>query len=117
MRLACPGTNPPLTPPQEENWLHRSTPGQKCLATVSAQVFQQSRDQGRPAGLVFRAEATAVVAVKIFVKQHQSAPVRIASEARVVANARPLAIRVGQEESREACGELARDLFQVQPLA
>src|SRR5881394_3220041 len=87
------------------------------LSNVPAQVFKQPSDQGCPAGLVVRAKAAPGFAVKIFVKQNQSAPVRIAGEPGVVSEARPLPFRAGQEESRETGGKLTGDQLQVQPLA
>src|SRR5437879_1885750 len=61
--------------------------------------IDQRRHQGRPAGLVRCAEAGAVVAVEVLVKQQVVAPVRVVLELRGAAVDRAMAGRVAQEQA------------------
>src|SRR6266480_4729327 len=69
-----------------------SQPGDVCDA---------SDGQSGPTGLMARAESLAGFAVKIFVKEHKVAPVRVVDEARVAAVARTTPVGVGEEVYRE----------------
>jgi hypothetical protein len=71
-----------------------------------AALLQQFCDKPRPAGLMARADASAVIAVEIFVKEHQVSPVRIALERLGAAVHR--ASTVGSTE--EEVGETTRQL-------
>src|SRR5438552_18557608 len=51
------------------------------LAPSPPAIPKQPRDQRGPAGLVTRPQAAAVIAVEVFVEQHEVAPVRIAGKA------------------------------------
>src|SRR5262249_56913929 len=53
------------------------------------------------------------VAAEVLTERDQVAPVGILAEARIIGVARPAAVGVGDEEVREAPGELLRDLPEV----
>src|SRR5690242_5757349 len=79
-------------------------------------LLQQLGDQAGPAALMAGADARAVVAVKVFVKLDQVAPVRVGLELRRAAVDRPVTVRALQEDAGEAARELGRDLPQRHPL-
>src|SRR5580658_7169135 len=57
------------------------TAGRKITPdTLLSALLDQFGDEGGPAGLVTRADAGAVIAMEIFVKEQQISPVRIALE-------------------------------------
>src|SRR5262245_43915652 len=60
------------------------------------------------------ADAGAVVAVKVFVERNQIAPMRVALKFLRAAEDRPPALFVPQENSRQALGDFAGDLPQIQ---
>ena len=60
-----------------------------------------------------RAQSLAGFAVKIFVKEHQVAPVRVVSEARVAAVARAASAGVGEKDAGEARAKFKGDLMKV----
>jgi len=66
-----------------------------------AALLEQFGHEPRPARLVARADAGAVVAVEVLVEEEQVAPVGIALELFSAAVDRPAAIRVAQEDTRE----------------
>ena len=65
-----------------------------------ADVGQDARDQGGPAGLMAGADSPAVVPVEVFVEQHQVAPVGIL-EACIGAIAGSLAVGPCKEQRRQ----------------
>jgi hypothetical protein len=60
-----------------------------------------------------RAESLAGFAVKIFVKEHKIAPVRVVGEARVAAVARAAPAGVDEKDAGEARAKLKGDLVEV----
>src|SRR5689334_4215431 len=66
-----------------------------------------ARDDARPAGLMTRAQARAVVAMEIFVKQDAVAPVRIFLDLLLAAIHWPATVLVFKEDALKA----VRDLF------
>ena len=81
-----------------------SQPGDVCNA---------SDGQSGPTGLMARAESLAGFAVKIFVKEHKVAPVRVVDEPRVAAVARAAPAGVGEKDAGEARAKFKGDLTQV----
>jgi len=76
-------------------------------------VCDASDGQSGPTGLMARAESPAGVAVKIFVKEHKVAPVRVVGEARVAAVARAAPAGVGEKDAGKARAKFKGDLTQV----
>ncbi len=60
-----------------------------------------------------RAKSLAGFAVKIFVKEHKVAPVRVVDEAGVAAVTRPTPAGVGEEDAGEARAKFKGDLTEV----
>ena len=79
----------------------------------SAGLFDELGDKTRPAGLVARANAGPIVAVKVLVEKDQVAPVGIALEEPVSAGGRSAAAVVAQEDVNQAAGNLRGDLPEV----
>src|SRR5205823_4438469 len=69
-------------------------------------LLEQLRDQPRPARLVIRAHTRAVVAVEVLVEEQVVAEVRIALQLLRLAERRPAAVSIAQEEG----GKPPRDL-------
>ena len=67
---------------------------------VGGDVFQTFGDQTRPAGLVVRPDTAPIVAVEIFVKQHQILPRRVVRVAGIVPVTRALAVDVRKRVAR-----------------
>src|SRR6185295_11665153 len=84
----------------------------RSSASPSCQVFDAAEREGGPARLMAGAEPAAGVAVEVLVEEHQVAPGRIVGVAPVVGVHRPAAGGVGEEDRREATGEVARHLVQ-----
>src|SRR5438552_15655870 len=78
-----------------------SQPGDVCDA---------SNGQSGPTGLMARAKSLAGFAVKIFVKEHKVAPVRVIGEARVAAMARAAPAGVGEKDAGKARAKFKGDL-------
>ena len=72
---------------------------------IDRMTGQQSGHQRRPAGLMAGADAAAVVAVKVFMEQHEIAPMRIAGEPRIVRVARTATVGVRQKQRRQPAGD------------
>ena len=68
-------------------------------------LLQQLRHEPGPTRLMAGADARTVVAVEVFVEQHQVAPVRIRLIARVAAVHRPLAVGIPQERCASAAAK------------
>src|ERR1700730_2437166 len=89
------------------------------LALASAQLplftalLDQFRHQPRPSSLMTRANSGTVVAVKVFVKQHQIFPVRIILEKLHPAGRRPPAIFAAQEDPNQPPRYLSGHMPQV----
>ena len=64
-------------------------------------LLDQFCNQSRPSSLVAGADAGTVVAVEVFVKQDQVAPVRIVLEFFRAAENRSSLIRIAQEDARQ----------------
>src|SRR5262249_15811911 len=90
-------------------------PGTTAMAFMGfSTLLQQLGDQRGPSGLVARADRRAGVAVEILVKRNQIVPVRIGLKTRVVAEDRPAADRILQEDSRQPPRQLGRHLAERQ---
>src|SRR4051812_2290210 len=74
--------------------------------------MHRARDDSRPSGLMAGAEPGAVVAVEVFVKQQQVAPVRVLLELCRRAVDRPAAIRVPREDAGQPSRNLLGNLIQ-----
>ena len=72
------------------------------FTSYPSDVRDASDGQSGPTGLMARAESLTGFAVKIFVKEHQVAPVWVTGEARVVAVARAASTSVGKKDAGEA---------------
>src|SRR5262249_55562480 len=93
-------------------------PGTTAMAFMGfSTLLQQLGDERGPSGLVARADRRAGVAVEILVKRNQVAPVRVGLKARVVAEHRPAANGILQEDSCQSLRELRRNLAQRQHAA
>src|SRR5262249_27865327 len=88
-----------------------------CVRVDRVEERDQRRDNSGPPGLMARTEPRAVVAVEILVEQQQIAPVRVVLERRRAAVHSPPAVLVAQEDVREPCCDLFRDVEQVHPAA
>ena len=93
------------------NW--QLTAGSLATKLLSI-LLNQFRNQRGPAGLVAGADAGAVVAMKVFVKRDQVAPVGIFLEFFRAAEDRAPAMFILQKYSRQALGDFSGDLPQVQ---
>jgi len=76
-------------------------------------VCDASDGQRGPTGLMACAESLAGFAVKIFVKEHKVAPVRIVGETRVAAVARAAPAGVGEKDAGEARAKFKGNLTEV----
>src|SRR4051812_42412761 len=56
---------------------HATAQVQRVLGAYEAEVAHQERDRASPPGLVARTQAGAVVAMKVFMEQHEVAPARV----------------------------------------
>ena len=74
--------------------------------------MHEPRNDPGPSGLVARAEAGAVVAVKILIKQDEVAPVRILLELSGAAVHRTLAGLVPHEDAGQSARDLLGDLVE-----
>jgi hypothetical protein len=85
------------------------------LTGVASKVFDAARHQCRPARLMRGAEATSVVAVEVFMKEHKVLPVRILP----IQGTRPVAWsgsrRIGKEKVRQTSREFAGNLIEIHP--
>src|SRR5580700_8000485 len=72
------------------------------VTSHTGDVCDASDSQSGPTRLMARAESLAGFAVKIFVKEHKVAPVRVVDEAGVVAVARAASAGVGEKDAGEA---------------
>lgn len=80
-------------------------------------LLNQFCDQGGPAGLMACTDAGAVVAVKIFVKQDEIAPVIITLEFFRPAEDRPAAGLVAQKNPRQTLRNLPGNIPEIRQLA
>src|SRR5258708_2765965 len=85
------------------------------LLLLLAALLQQFRHHSRPSRLMAGAQALSCVSVKVFVKEHQVAPVRIGLEALVAAVDRAAAV-TPQEDGRQPPPNLPPNLPQVHHL-
>src|SRR5580704_7527020 len=90
------------------------TAGRKMMPgkLLSALFYQFGYEPG-PAGLVARADTSAIVAVKILVEEEQILPVRIALEKFGGAGDRAAAVLASHENMNEAAGNLGGDFPEV----
>src|SRR5262245_42301518 len=89
----------------------------QCSRTSAAALLKQLGDDAGPARLVARADAPTRVAVKVFVEQHEVAPMRIGVEHVGVAVHRTTALAVAQEDTGDAPRELGRNLAERHEVA
>src|SRR5215469_8183947 len=73
---------------------------------------QQLRHEPCPAGLMRGADAPPAIAVEVFVEENVVAEVRVLEGALVHAVHRPLTLLVGEEQPREAPGQLIGNLVE-----
>src|SRR5919201_620142 len=73
--------------------------------------LKQLRDKPRPPRLVRSADAASGVPVKVLVEQHVVSEIRVILQSRIVAEHRAPPLVVAKEQTRQACRELVRDLF------
>src|SRR5262245_11016976 len=73
--------------------------------------MEQLGDEAGPAGLMRGAGAAPRIAVKIFVELQVVAEMRVALQLGVIAEYRPFAVGVAQEQARQAALQLARHAF------
>ena len=104
--------------------LIRSTPvgrqrhsGQDAGDTLFAALLQQFGDEAGPAGLMACSEAATVVAVKVFVEQNMIAKMRVGLKLLGLAEDRPPAVVVFQEDARQPPRQFLGDLPEVHHLA
>ncbi len=88
-------------------------PSVAWFTSLPGDVCDASDGQSGPTGLMARAESLAGFAVKIFVKEHKVAPVRVVGEARVAAMARAAPAGVGEKDAGEARAKFKGDLTEV----
>ena len=88
-------------------------PSVAWFSSLPGDVCDASDGQSGPTGLMARAESLAGFAVKIFVKEHKVAPVRIVDETRVAAVARAAPAGVGEKDAGEARTKFEGDLTEV----
>src|SRR5687768_7169927 len=79
--------------------------------------LEQLGDEARPAGLVRSTDAAAGVAVEVLVEEHVVAEMRVVLHLRVVAEDRPPAAPVLEEDVAEPVAQLAGDLLQAEEVA
>ena len=85
-------------------------PSLPWLTSQPGDVCDASDGQSGPTGLMARAESLAGFAVKIFVKKHKIAPVRVVDEARVAAVARATSTSLGKKDAGKARAKFKSDL-------
>ena len=69
--------------------------------------------QGCPSGLVAGAETFSGVTMKVFVEEHELAPVRIGVKTSIAAVTGPHTVRTRQEKSGQARGDLSRTVLKI----
>ena len=72
------------------------------LTSHPGDICDASNGQSSPTSLMARAKSLAGFAMKIFVKEHKVAPVRVVNEARVAAVARAEPAGVGEKDAGKA---------------
>src|SRR5918996_5950678 len=87
-----------------------AAPRAAAVAVLRQAWLQELRDQAGPAGLMGRADAAARVAVEVLVEQYVVAEVRIALQLRVLAEPRPHAAFVLEEQPLQPRRDLVGDL-------
>src|SRR6185437_2948014 len=87
--------------------------GQEAFRRHSAKEVNQHTDKPGPTGLVARAEAGAIVAVKMLVEQDVISPVRVALEFCGAAVGGSTACLIAEEDPCQSIRELVRDIEQV----
>src|SRR5437667_4307735 len=78
------------------------------MTGLATALLEQLRHQSRPAGLMARADASAVVAVEVFVQPDKIPPVGVGLELGDAPVDRPPPVRPSQENAGQASGELRR---------
>src|SRR5262249_24636309 len=86
---------------------------QEAMRIDVADQLDQRCDEPRPAGLVRRSDAGAVVAVEVLEEENQVAPVWVGLELLRAAVDGPSTALVAQENAREARHDLFRHLEEV----
>src|SRR5690349_18125362 len=95
----------------------RLSAGENGLGPDGREQVQAARDHAGPAGLVTRAEACAVVAVKICVMKDAGAAVGVFVEVSRAAVDGPPAVLAAEENVREAPRDLLGDFIEIHPPA
>src|SRR2546428_10528540 len=90
-------------------------PGRRPRFGLLAALLQELGDEARPARLVARAHAGAVVAVEGFVEENQVAPVGVPLERFRPAEDRPAPVLAAQKDPGEPPRVIAGGLPEVQP--
>src|ERR1700720_1271022 len=86
---------------------YSSTAGRKMApGKLLSALFNQFSDEASPAGLLTRADAGSIVAVKILVEEDQIPPVRVALEKFGVAGDGAAAILAAHENVKKEAGNL-----------
>jgi hypothetical protein len=99
--------------PLRRQSLLASGPSVAWFTSLPGDVRDVSDSQSGPTGLMARAESLAGFAVKIFVKQHKAAPVRVVGEARVAAVARATPAGIGEKDAGEPRAKFKGHLTKV----
>src|SRR5690348_15627578 len=81
--------------------------------TSFSALLEKLGDEAGPAGLMTGAKAGAVVAMEVFIKQNQVAPMRITLKEFCAAGDRAAAGAIAQKDMYQAAGNLRRDLPEV----
>src|SRR5262245_1808056 len=76
-------------------------------------LHQDFRYQTSPACLMARATAAPRVAMEVFVKRDESAPIRVTVEQGAVSKDRPLALRVQKENARQPSRNFPGNFIQI----
>src|SRR5207302_4819593 len=99
--------------PLRRQSLLATRPSLAWFTSQPGDVCDASNGQSGPTGLMARAKSLAGFAVKIFVKEHKVAPVRVIGEARVAAMARAAPAGVGEKDAGKARAKFKGDLTEV----
>ena len=62
-----------------------------------------------------RPQATAMLAMEVFVEQHELAPVRVRGKTPILPMTWTAAMRIREKEAGQADGEVTSDVLQVHP--
>src|SRR5580704_11125878 len=94
-------------------WSSRAASRTNNDAMLLAALFNEFCDQAGPAGLMAGADASAIIAVKVFIEKNQVAPMGIALKNLGSSRDRAAAVRITQEDVNEAAGNFCGNLPKV----